>query len=72
MVVVLVGTTPVPQVFFAVGILGYASYDTSPWSEATLGVLLLVAAVALWPAALGPVEEARGGASGPPPHLAEV
>jgi hypothetical protein len=65
--VVLVGalflSTPFPQALFSLGLIGYSSYDTAPWTEATLGVCLLVAAVALWPAA---------GRSEAPAHRREV
>lgn len=40
-------TTPIPQMFFSVG-----PYDAAPWSEATLGVFLIVAVLALWPASI--------------------
>jgi hypothetical protein len=50
LVVALTLTTPLPQMLFSLGLLGYVSYDTSPWYEATSGPLLVAAALALWPA----------------------
>lgn len=42
--------TPVPQILLPPVMTGYISHDTSPWAEAVIGVLLLAAAVAAWPA----------------------
>lgn len=50
-VVVLVSaSTPFGEFFFASALLGYLSYDTTPWSEAVSGVCLVAAGLALWPA----------------------
>lgn len=51
LVVLLAASTPLGQVFLAPAVTGYTSYDTTPWSEAWGGVCLLLAAVAVWPAA---------------------
>jgi hypothetical protein len=47
-VLLLVGSTPLGMVVAGPAIVGYASYDTAPWTEAAAGILLLLAAPALW------------------------
>lgn len=47
----LVGSNPVATtLFLAPLLLGYASYDTTPWTEAVSGVFLVAAAICLVPA----------------------
>lgn len=47
----IAGTTALPTYFFIAPIAaGYMSHDTTPWSEAPAGVLLVLAAVLVWPA----------------------
>lgn len=48
----LIAATTVFPTYFIVGPLaaGYMSHDTTPWSEAPAGVLLVLAAVLVWPA----------------------
>jgi hypothetical protein len=52
----LIGTTPLVQVFVAPLVAGGLSYDTTPWSEAVVVPFLLVAAVALRPWAGRPIK----------------
>jgi hypothetical protein len=51
LVVLLTASTPLVQVFMTPTVLGYMSYDTTPWSEVWGGACLLLAALAVWPAA---------------------
>lgn len=48
----LVAATTVLPTYFLVGPIaaGYVSHDTAPWSEAPAGVLLVLAAIVVWPA----------------------
>jgi len=60
-------STPLSQVLLAPLVVGYHSHDTAPWTEAVGGAVLVVAALALWPAAAhrrGPLGPTRDG-SGP-------
>ncbi len=51
LVAVLVSaSTPLGEFFLAPALLGYVSYDTTPWSEAVSGAFLVAAGLALWPA----------------------
>lgn len=49
-VVFVSASTPFGEFFLAPVLLGYGSYDTTPWSEAVSGVFLVAAGFALWPA----------------------
>lgn len=51
LVVLLTASTPLGQVFVAPALTGYLSYDMTPWSEGWGGACLLLAALAVWPAA---------------------
>jgi hypothetical protein len=55
----LVGSSPLPQLFFAPLFVSYLSHDTSPWGEAVGGAFLVCAAVVLW-LATAPVETKDG------------
>lgn len=58
-------TTPIPQMFLSIG-----PYDSAPWSEATLGVFLIIAALALWPASIcegSPIRPVEASAAEPVP-----
>ncbi|MBG6097562.1 hypothetical protein [Nocardioides luteus] len=50
--VLLIAATTVLPTYFVVGPIaaGYVSHDTAPWSEAPAGVLLVLAAIVMWPA----------------------
>ncbi|NPC97813.1 hypothetical protein [Nocardioides sp. zg-DK7169] len=50
---VLCLATPVPQYLLAPLVVAYSSHDTTPWTGAAGGVLLLVAALVVWPATGG-------------------
>ena len=52
-VALLIAATTVLPTYFVVGPIapGYLSYDTAPWSEAPASVLLVLAAIVMWPAA---------------------
>jgi hypothetical protein len=52
----LIGTTPLVQLFVAPLVSGGLSYDTTPWSEAVVVPFLLAAAVAIGPWAGRPVQ----------------
>ncbi|WP_328531740.1 hypothetical protein OG984_11670 [Nocardioides sp. NBC_00368] len=50
--VLLIAATTVLPTYFVVGPIAaaYVSHDTAPWSEAPAGVLLVLAAIVMWPA----------------------
>ena len=54
LIVLLTASTPLVELFMAPIVTGYASYDTTPWSEAWGGACLLLASLAVWPAAYRP------------------
>lgn len=66
LIVLLTASTPLSQAFLAPAATGYLSHDTTPWSEAWGGGCLLLAALAVWPAAYRrrrrPATEARASA----------
>jgi hypothetical protein len=47
----LLASTPLAQVVVTPVVMGYASYDTSPWTDGISAGLLLCAALVVWPAA---------------------
>ncbi|MER7560520.1 hypothetical protein ABTZ46_26485 [Nocardioides sp. NPDC126508] len=51
-VALLIASTTVLPTYFVVGPIaaGYVSHDTAPWTEAPAGVLLVLAAIVMWPA----------------------
>jgi hypothetical protein len=51
-VALLIAATTVLPTYFVVGPIaaGYVSHDTAPWTEAPAGVLLVLAAIVMWPA----------------------
>lgn len=49
-VVFVSASTPLGEFFLAPMLLGYGSYDTTPWSQAVSGAFLVAAGLALWPA----------------------
>ena len=51
LIVLLTASTPLVQVFMTPAVLGYTSHDTTPWSEVWGGACLLLAALAVRPAA---------------------
>lgn len=51
--------SPVPQIFVPTIVLGYVSYDTTPWSEAVGGIFLIAAAALVWPLPVGRREKVR-------------
>jgi hypothetical protein len=51
LIVLLTASTPLVQAFLTPAAIGYTSYDMTPWSEAWGGACLLLAALAVWPAA---------------------
>lgn len=46
--VALTASTPVPLVLLGPLVVGYASHDTAPWSDAVIALPLAVAAVLVW------------------------
>lgn len=46
----LLGSTPLPNYFLALAVVGYASHDTTPYTGAVAGACLLIASITLWPA----------------------
>ncbi len=51
LIVLLTASTPLGQALLVPLVTGYVSPDTTPWSEAWGGACLLLAALAVWPAA---------------------
>ncbi len=47
----LLASTPLAQVVVVPMVMGYPSYDTSPWTDGISAALLLCAALVVWPAA---------------------
>lgn len=54
LVTLLSATTPLAQLVLVPLVTGYASYDTTPWSEAVLGLTILTAAAAVAMTPAGP------------------
>jgi hypothetical protein len=54
LIVLLTASTPLAELFMAPIVTGYVSYDTTPWSEGWGGACLLLASLAVWPAAYRP------------------
>jgi hypothetical protein len=46
--------TPLGEVMFAPILIGYLSHDSTPWTGAVTGALLVTAGCAVWPATSGP------------------
>jgi hypothetical protein len=51
LIVLLTASTPLVQLFMAPVVTGYPSHDTTPWAEVWGGSCLLLASLAVWPAA---------------------
>jgi hypothetical protein len=49
-IALLLCATPWSQVCLAPGLLGYTSYDTTPWAEAVPGAFLVLAGLTTLPA----------------------
>ena len=64
-VLLLVGTTPLGMYVAAPALLGYVSYDTAPWTEASAGILLLLAAPVLWRAGVVGAQPVPAAGRGP-------
>ncbi len=47
-------STPLAEVILTPMLLGYLSHDSTPWTGAVTGVLLVAAGCAVWPATPGP------------------
>ena len=52
--VLIAMATPLAEVIFAPMLVGYMSHDSTPWTGAVTGVLLVTAGCAVWPATSGP------------------
>jgi hypothetical protein len=52
--VLIAMATPLGEVMFAPILLGYLSHDSTPWTGAVTGALLVTAGCAVWPATSGP------------------
>ncbi len=46
----LLVSTPLAQLWVVPVVVGYMSYDLTPWADAVSGGLMLCAALVLWPA----------------------
>ena len=64
----LLVANPFAQVVVAPVLLGYSSYDTTPWAEAVGGVVLICAAGLLWRAAYRDASPRGGGADDSAPQ----
>jgi hypothetical protein len=54
-ITVLIGmATPLAELVLAPMLVGYRSHDSTPWTEAVTGLLLVTAGCAVWPATSGP------------------
>jgi len=52
--VLIAMATPLAEVMFAPMLVGYMSHDSTPWTGAVTGALLVTAGCAVWPATSGP------------------
>jgi hypothetical protein len=52
--VLIAMATPLGEVMFAPILFGYLSHDSTPWTGAVTGALLVTAGCAVWPATSGP------------------
>ncbi|MBD3925053.1 hypothetical protein IEZ26_10510 [Nocardioides cavernae] len=52
--VLIAMATPLAELIFAPILLGYMSHDSTPWTGAVTGALLVAAGCAVWPATSGP------------------
>lgn len=52
--VLIAMATPLAEVIFAPILVGYMSHDSTPWTGAVTGVLLVTAGFAVWPATSAP------------------
>jgi hypothetical protein len=52
--VLIAMATPLGEAMFAPLLVGYMSHDSTPWTGAVTGVLLVTAGFAVWPATSGP------------------
>ena len=52
--VLIAMATPLAELLFAPMLVGYRSHDSTPWTDAVTGLLLVTAGFAVWPATSGP------------------